>query len=338
MTSGDTPIIRPGQSTLCRIEAPEAGGYTVTLIPTGLKGFLPSQDPLDIGKQVPATFVCMHNNRALLTFAFMIGTTERVQTSTSSDSINAFSVWADSYPTNMKLRRAIDVVMPSLDGKIETTTSDERPLPELMNHIESTKFTGCLKAQNEDRLSRSASIFYEGRVVGCIYGTKSPKPQPYTTETAMYMMIGDLQSAKTDVQMYTLPEEIILSMSSLFLGCPIEGLPESNTPSVALNLLDEFSKRGQTACLTLSTEGSGTISVSFVNGGSYLGTFLVEKQQYMPSVELPMELPREYINARLDASFLPAEMISDSIQYGYIFHKVVENFPHTTQGQAYKNN
>ncbi len=327
MSDGDPKSYRPGQSVLCQVEAPEAGGYLVTVSPTGIKGFLPSQDPLDIGRQVPATFVCMNGERALLTFAYMIGTTERVQLSTSSDSINAFSVWADSYPTNMKLRRAIDVVMPSLDGNLRTMTSDERTLDELMEHIESTKFTGCLKAQNEEHLSRSAALLFEGRVVGCIYGTKSPKPQPYTTETAMYLMIGDLQASGTDVQLYSLPEEIILSMSSLFLGCPIEGLPVSNTPTVALGLLDEFAKRGQTACLTLSTDGSGTISVSFVHAGNYIGSFLVEKQQFRQSAELPLQLPNEYNDARLDASFLPNEMISESIQYGYIFHKVVENYP-----------
>jgi hypothetical protein len=331
MTSDDSKSYRPGQSILCRVEAPEAGGYLVTVLPTGIKGFLPSQDPLNIGRQVPATFVCMNGERALLTFAYMIGTTERVQTSTSSDSINAFSVWADSYPTNMKLRRAIDVVMPPLDGNTRSMTSNEKTLDELMTDLENTKFTGCLKAENEERLSRSAALFFEGRVVGCLYGTKSPKPEAYTTETALYLLIGDLQKSGTVIQMYSLPEEIILSMSSLFLGCPIEGLPESNTPTVALGLLDEFGKRGQTGCLTLSTDLSGTISVSFVHAGTYIGSFLVEKQQFMPSVELPMELPEEYKNARLDASFLPDEMISDSIQYGYIFNKVVENYPNVPQ-------
>jgi hypothetical protein len=331
MTSGDLKSYRPGQSVLCRVEAPEAGGYLVSILPTGIKGFLPSQDPLDIGRQVPATFVCMNGDRALLTFAYMIGTTERVQLSTSSDSINAFAVWADSYPTNMKLRRAIDIVMPSLDGNIQTMTSNDRTLNELMSHIEDTKFTGCLKAQSEERLSRAAALLYEGRVVGCIYGTKSPKPEPYTTETALYLMIGDLQKAGTEIQLYSLPEEIILSMSALFLGCPIEGLGDSNTPSNAIELLDQFRKRGQTGCLTLSTDGSGTISVSFIHAGTYVGSFLVEKQQFLPSAELPLELPATYENAKLDASFLPNEMTSDSIQYGYIFNKVVENFPNVPQ-------
>jgi len=77
----------------------------------------------------------------------------------------------------------------------------------------------------------------------------------------------------------------------------------------------------------LSTDGSGTISVSFVFDGNYIGSFLVEKQQFLPSAELPLQLPAEYVNARLDALFLPQEMISESIQYGYIFHKVVENYP-----------
>lgn len=327
MTSDDPKTYRPGQSVLCRVEAPEAGGYLVTVLPLEIKGFLPSQDPLDLGRHVPATFVCMNGDRALLTFAYMIGTTERVQLSTSSDSINAFSVWADSYPTNMKLRRAIDIVMPPLDGHQTSMTGAKNSLADLVSHIESTKITGCLKVQSEEHLSRAAAILYEGRVVGCIYGTKSTKPESYTTETALYLLIGDLQQTNTEMQMYTLPEEIILSMSSLFLGCPIEGMIEANTPANASELLEEFGKRKQTACMTLSTESNRTISVSFVHEGNYIGSFLVEKQQYLPSSELTLDLPAEYENAKLEASFLPSEMMSDSIQFGYILSKFVANFP-----------
>ena len=125
---------------MCRIESAEPGGYLATVLGIGgpplanpendaapvLKAFVPSSEPLRIGQIIPATFVCMHGNKALMTFAYMLGTTERVQHSTAPDSENAFAIWVDSYPSSQKLRRAVDIIMPSLSGKLlhELTCKD----------------------------------------------------------------------------------------------------------------------------------------------------------------------------------------------------------------------
>lgn len=323
--TNDSKTYKIGQSVLCKVEAPEVGGYRVTVSPGGTEGFLPSQDPLQLGRQIPATFVCMSGDRALLTFAYMIGTTERVQFSTSSDEINAFAVWADSYPSDMRLRRAIDIIMPPLDGEITETTSSETPLSALQAHLEKTRLTGCLKAQSEERLSRSAALIYQGRIVGCIYGTKEIKPgaQPYTMETSMNLMFSDLRKKDTTMQFYSLPEEVLLSMSSLFLGIPIEIVSDMRVQDATLALLKELNQRKDTACLTLSAE-TGTISVSFVYKGDLIGTFLVEKRQYLPAKELSMQLPESFDHARLDASFLPSVMTSESMQYGYMLNVVLD--------------
>jgi len=324
--SNDSKNYKTGQSVLCKVEAPEVGGYRVTVTPGNMEGFLPSQDPLDVGRQIPATFVCMSGDRALLTFAYMIGTTERVQFSTSSDSVNAFAVWADSYPTDLRLRRAIDIIMPPVDGQVRETNSAETPLTELEALLEKSQLTGCLKAQSEQRLSRSAALLYQGRIVGCMYGTKSEN-EPLTMERSMNMMVSDLARDDTTMQIYSLPEEIILAMSALFLGCPIEIVSDMRIADAAVALLTELKERSDTACLTLSTD-SGAISVSFVFRGRFTGTFLVEKQQYLPSAELTMHLPEAFEQARLDASFLPAVMTSESMQYGYTFRHLIEHAKH----------
>ena len=163
---------KPGQGVICRIESIEPGGYGAVVVSgklpppadsatdmPAMKAFVPSTEPLEIGQTVPATFVCMHNNRALMTFAFMLGTTETIQLSTAPDEENAFSIWVDSYPSNQRVRRAIDLFMPSVSGKLlhelQCSNCDAK---QLLSDLELANFTGCIKARSEEKKSRSAMV------------------------------------------------------------------------------------------------------------------------------------------------------------------------------------
>jgi len=84
----------------------------------------------------------MSGDRALLTFAYMIGTTERVQFSTSSDSVNAFAVW--------RIRIRLICVKTGnrhhhapVDGQVRETNSAETPLTELEALLEKSQLTGA---------------------------------------------------------------------------------------------------------------------------------------------------------------------------------------------------
>ena len=92
---------------MCKVEGIEPGGYSAVIMGTvppsasgagksHVRAFLPSSETLKIGQTVPATFVCMHNSRALMTFAYMMGTTEKIQKSTAPDDENTFAIWVDS--------------------------------------------------------------------------------------------------------------------------------------------------------------------------------------------------------------------------------------------------
>ena len=150
---------KPGQCVLCKVDGIEPGGYSATIqsgappIVNGeetiMHAFLPSTEPLRIGQVVPATFVCIHNNRALMTFAFMLGTCEKIQKSTAPDGENAFSIWVDSYPSNQRTRRAIDLIMPAVSGKLlhELKCSIEET-NRILQELEVVCFTGCIKTRN----------------------------------------------------------------------------------------------------------------------------------------------------------------------------------------------
>ncbi len=59
-----------GQDLVCKIVKDEPGGYTVTVLPSGLAGFLPTQALLRTGEEVLGQFVCVHNHRILLSARF----------------------------------------------------------------------------------------------------------------------------------------------------------------------------------------------------------------------------------------------------------------------------
>lgn len=314
MDSKSIPDYKPGESLMVRISAPEPGGFAVKLLPNELDGFLPSQEAIAIGKIVPATFVCMNENRALLTYAFMIGTTERVQLSTLTDQENAFAVWADSYPRSFKLRRAIDMVMPPFGSPPPSIKSSERP--DLLGDLEKESFTGCVKAQSQKNLSRSAVVLYRGRAVGCIFG-KRPMTDAYPTETALELMFADLCDADTDVQIYDLPEGLVLSMSSFFLGCGVEADDNLESADFFKKMTDQFSRDKQTACLVYAEPPNVPSCFGFFFNGDYHGAFDVDDQQFFSDIEYLENLAKKESKARFEACILPPEMMSDRVKFGF---------------------
>jgi len=65
---------RPGENLVCRTKNAEPGGYAVSIKNGDLPGFLPTQAMLRPGAELVAQYVCMHNNRILLTVG-LTGTT-----------------------------------------------------------------------------------------------------------------------------------------------------------------------------------------------------------------------------------------------------------------------
>jgi hypothetical protein len=324
---------RPGQSVMCKVESIEPGGYNALVIGSGLppladppeddvenhhvlKAFLPSTEPLKIGQTVPATFVCMHNNRALMTFAFMLGTTERIQLSTDSDQDNAFAIWVDSYPTSQRLRRAIDLIMPAVSGKLyrelNCSTADSS---KLLSELELANFTGCVKARSEEQKSRSAMLLYEGRVAGAIYGRKDAQ-ETFAVEKAIKLIKGDIAGVDTFLQVYELPAEIVLAMSALFLGCPLA----KDDSKVMLDYLDttlvSIALTGETGCLTYSKDSSPDILV-FINKGQPFGGYKIAAQEYVESSESLLSEIRKSEKGSIEAHILPEHLLSEAMTFGY---------------------
>jgi hypothetical protein len=66
---------KAGQNVICRVGYAEPGGYAVIIPKDNLPGFLPTQAPLKAGQEILAQYVCVHNNRILLS-ARLTGATD----------------------------------------------------------------------------------------------------------------------------------------------------------------------------------------------------------------------------------------------------------------------
>lgn len=311
--------LKPGDVVWCRIETPEPGGYSVSMVPEAIKGFLPSTEPIDLGRVVPTTLVCFDGERALFTFAFTMGTSERVQHSKDSMQENAFSVWADAYPKSFTLRRAVDIVMPPLDSPPMMIKLDEKKTKELFPTLEETNYTGCMKIFCQSSFSRAAMIILHGRVVGCVY-TKKPVPDPYPFEIGLRKLMEDITSADVDadLEMYELPIPIVLAMSSLFQGYPDHPTKDEQNLIYAERMLSHFSGCKQTACLNLLDRGTESpTALGFVCRGEFQGTYAIGDRLFSQGKDLLFDLIAQNPALAMQAHILPAAMTTDAVRFGY---------------------
>lgn len=324
----DNLIYRPGQCVMCRVEGIEPGGYSASIVGTvppgekppeaghSLMAFLPSTEPLRIGQVVPATFVCMHDNRALMTFAFMLGTTERIQTSTAPDAENAFAIWVDSYPANQRRRRAIDLFMPALSGKLlHELKCAQCDTDTLLCELEMASFTGCIKARSEEKKSRSAMLIHKGRVAGAIYGKKDAQ-ETFPVEKAIALIQTDIKEPETFLQVYELPSDAVLSLASLFLGCPIARDPHASVSDYIDTSLMSMSLSGETGCITYSLDGNQTDSILMVHGGVQIGGYQIIDQSFIDSKEMLNKLSAME-SGSVEAHIIPMQLLSSAVTLGY---------------------
>lgn len=327
---------KAGQNVACKIMASEPGGYAVLIPKDNLPGFLPTEAKLKIGEEVLAQFVCVHNNRVLLSARFAgssgsqsqsgsyaaqqqtakINWTEQVA-SGRTEQDQAFSVWAQATPRKFHLKRATDLILPPVDGSTPSTMAmSEYDLEWLITDLEGGMRTGCVKASSEERLSRSAMLLYRGRAVGCIYGRKS-MPDSMPTEQSLTLMLQDLSLPQTKLTMYDLPEDVTLAMSALFLGYPVQRSDDLDARSYMDYLCNWFAEKQQTACLAITLLSTAANCLVFVTRGQYAGAFYVEDQKYNRDRNYVYELLANEQGAGLEASILPPEMTSQAVRFGF---------------------
>ncbi|MDR3613459.1 MAG: hypothetical protein P4L53_07825 [Candidatus Obscuribacterales bacterium] len=342
---------KAGQNVVCKITNSEPGGYAVLIPKDNLPGFLPTQASLHPGEEILAQFVCVHNNRILLSARFgsntggaeiedtadkwqeqmrqmdnpnaqpspMQGGAPAAEAGAGVDNEpeQAFNVWAQGQATHFHVKRATDLILPPLNA--ETTKEfniADYDVEWLITDLEGGMRTGCVKSSSEGKLSRSAMLLYRGRAVGCIHGCKT-MPDTLPTEQSLHEMLTDFNLPDTKIMIYDLPDSVTLSMSALFLGYPVQRNDQYDTRTYMDYICEWFASKGQTACLAISLPSKQATCLVFIYNGAFVGAFYVKDQTFTQDQQFVYDLLKEDPGATIAVSILPAELTSAAVRFGF---------------------
>lgn len=283
-TSGGKPF-RAGQSVHCKILAAEPGGYTVEVIKGRRPGFLPTDDLFRPGDEVLAYYVCESNGRSLLSCP-----PGRRLTKPGPLPLK----------TDVRLRRAVDLFPPPIGSERRSLVALPASARELAAKLESSQQTGILQVSSAAAKARAAALFHRGKVVGCTYSAIAYTPRP--TEQSIRLMLALLKTDSAEVMFYRKEEPLVVSMSSLFIGTPVEHGVDL-TSGIYLNFLMSWLERSQqTSCIAVSKSDGSTVLIC-VHNGRFIGAYYVDAQ----------ELVTNYNSVYSDVSADPTAVLSPTI-------------------------
>ncbi|HEY9793471.1 MAG TPA: hypothetical protein V6D22_23935 [Candidatus Obscuribacterales bacterium] len=284
--------LQPGVNVSCKVVGAEAGGYSVVISDGDVPGFLPTDWRLQPGEHLIARFVSSENGRALL--------------SAQMPTNPVMASWFTSI-ARLGLKRATDIMPTPAEEKAVSFKIDKMPFQQLITQLEGGRRTGVLTVACAQHNSRSAALLWRGSIAGCIYSNrKLPDPQP--TEEGLQYMVTELKACKTSGRFYELPDVIALSFSAVF------------REYVTLETLDlaivasRLAAAKDTACLAISLE-KGATYLAFCYKGKFVGTFDVERQQYLQSAEQLQALMASNKVLRIGTSILPPDFFKDARRY-----------------------
>lgn len=181
-------------------------------------------------------------------------------------------------------RRATDLIPFGIDRSIPPSIveiTSQRDITAVINDLEDQLFTGAVKVLCGTGKSRGAVLLWNGKVLGCTYGQETQLTQ-LPTEGALKLLLSDCKIPGTQILRSSLSEEIILPMSALFLGYPVERSDSLDAPGYLQYLKKWCLKKQQTACLAISLPTHEAV-LDFVYKGNPVGSFEVDSQRYSPA-------------------------------------------------------
>lgn len=214
-------------------------------------------------------------------------------------------------------RRATDLIPFNIDAGIcpaVVEITSRADIDAVLNDLEDQRFTGHLKMSSSSRTARGSLLLRRGKLLGCIYGQKT-QLHPLPTEDSFRLLLNDCRAPGTQILLSTLNEEIVLPMSALFLGYPLEQEEFASLQDLQNWLLTNK----KTACTAITLPSNRTL-LEFVHKGTPIGTFEVETQQYTrsePSGTQGDQLVKLAATTDMACSVLVDVAMNEAIDPGY---------------------
>lgn len=215
----------------------------------------------------------------------------------------------ESLPRKFLYKRATDLIAPTIDSEsvIEFSIGvHEYDFQWIMSDLEGGIRTGCVKASNQRKKSRSAMLVHRGRIVGCMYSsTVLHDTRP--TDESLQSMFADLAVPETSVMMYDLPENVTLAISALFRGYPVQRNDSYDAVAYFDYILGWLESQESTACVIITAPSDSSTCLNYVYKGQFCGAFCVEDQQFKTNKKFVHQLLRNDPGAHVEVTVLPRE-------------------------------
>lgn len=158
-----------------------------------------------------------------------------------------------------------------------SSTTTRRDKNWLLTDFEAKEFTGVLKGSHEGGKRRLAVLWHKGLITGCLR-TSLARPKSADFKNALVDAVADLGVPGTALSSYELPEAVVRSLSSFFVGvrsvtaCPPR-IPGWRT----------FSRDGHSGAIA---QRIGRTSVlSLFDRGQFLWCYIPSRRLFVPSLE-----------------------------------------------------
>jgi hypothetical protein len=215
------------------------------------------------------------------------------------------------------------LLVPPFEPKMKNSMSmaDEHP-GALMEQLEQSKRTCCVKSSCPSRASRSAVLMYKGLATGAVYSTTDDVHVEHTTEDALRLIMTDWQQADCRADVYDLPERIVLAQSALFFGYPVERTDNLPAREYVQYILSWMEMKEQTGCVALISHTSSESLLVFMHAGKFAGAFLPDELQYFDDFLVVDVFTKNEVHSEVLALILPKELLSGAVLLGYSLSKI----------------
>jgi len=213
----------------------------------------------------------------------------------------------------IKYKRAQDLFPPPISHLKKSAIKwdlKKQNIQELIDWLDDEKFTGVLKASSNNSKYRGALLLYAGWCVGAVYAAIGQEPIKHTHKALPSILNRLNKDDLAQVEIYELPEEIVLPYSSAFIGQFMEPAIESSPSDAAIFFMEHIKDLPRHCLITIRAQNLtfSELCLVFFYWGKISGYFLVEQQLLEIESLFPQFVLDQALEAKIHLSILSPEI------------------------------
>lgn len=231
----------------------------------------------------------------------------------------------NSTPYTVKFKRASDLFPPPIadpNSVLVNWDLKSKDLNELIDWLDQEKFTGVLKASSHETKFRGALLLFAGWCVGAVYAVMGEEPIKHTYKALPAILAHLQKNNSSDIEIYSLPEEIVLPFSSAFIGHFMEPIQNESPSHMAAYFVEHIINLPRHSLISIRTltPTKSELCLVFFYWGKITGHFMVEEQKFSSTCEFPEFIFDQILEAKIHLSILSPEIdgvYSGSTRFGF---------------------